>query len=78
MNNITLKSRVINRYMCNRLECEEECKKESKRTFGERLKENLRAFYPIYDIDNTYGHQTKLDNFSIVGRESHTIASTIM
>ena len=43
---------------------------------GERLKEHLRPPSPIYGHANTSGHHTKLDNFSIVGRESYTIART--
>ena len=42
-----------------------------------RLKEHLRVPSPISDHTNTTGHHTKLDNFSIVGRELHTIARAI-
>ena len=48
------------------------CKK-----FRERLKEHLRAPSSIYDHANTSGHHTKWDNFSIVGREAHTLTRTI-
>ena len=40
------------------------------------LKDHLRAPSSIYDHTNTLGHHTKLDNFSIVGREVHTLART--
>ena len=43
----------------------------------ERLKEHIRAPSPIYDHAKTSGHHTKLDNLSIVARESHTITRII-
>ena len=46
-------------------------------TFLERLKENLRDPSPIYDHANTTDHQTRVDNFSIVGREACSIIRTI-
>ena len=46
-------------------------------TIWERLKAHLRAPSSIYDHANTSGYHTKLDSFSIKGRESHTIAWTI-
>ena len=44
--NITLKSRVIYRYKCDRLESDEEYIGQSARTFGERYKEHLRTLPP--------------------------------
>ena len=38
------------------------------------LGKRLRIPSPIYDHANISGHHTKLDNFSIVGRNSHTIS----
>ena len=76
-NNITQKSRVIYRYKSDRLGCNEEYIKESAMTFGERLREHLRAPSPINDHANTTGHHTTVDNFSIVGWEAHNIKSTI-
>ena len=46
---IQKKSRVIYRYKCDRVECDEEYIRESSRTFGERFKEHLKAPSPIYD-----------------------------
>ena len=66
---ITKKSGIIYRFKCDRLECDEEYIRESARTFGERLKEHLKAPSPIYDHSNITGHTTTLENFSIVGRE---------
>ena len=44
-----IKSGVIYRYQCDRVECDEEYISESSRTFGERFKEHLKAPSPIYD-----------------------------
>ena len=71
------KGGVIYRYKCDRLECDEEYTGESARTFGKRLNEHLRSPSPINDHANTTGHHTTVDNFSIMGRESHNIARTI-
>ena len=75
--NITQKSGVIYRYMGNRLECVKEYKGESAKTPGERLKGHFRAPFPMYDDANTSGHHTSLENFSILGRESHNITRII-
>ena len=75
--NISQKSGVIYRYKCNRLECDEMYIGEFARTFGVRFKEPLMAPSPIYDHANTISHHTKLDIFSIVGRESYTFTRNI-
>ena len=59
------------------MDCEEEYIGESGRTFGERFREHMRAPSPIIDHHNITGHEVSLDNFSIVGREDHSIARTI-
>ena len=64
---ITKKSGIIYRYKCNRLECDDEYRGESARTFGERYREHLMASSTIYDHSNIAGHATTLNNFSIVG-----------
>ena len=71
------KSRVIYRYQCDRVECDEEYIGESSRTFGERFKEHLKAPSPIYDHYNTIGHNATIDNFSIVGREDQNLCRWI-
>ena len=43
----------------------------------ERLKEHLRATSPIYDHANTTGLHTRVDNFTVVGREVYDITRTI-
>ena len=63
------RSRVIYRYKCNRVECDDEYIGESSRTFEERFKEHLKAPSPIFDHYKTTGHQVSIENFSIVGRE---------
>ena len=73
---ITQKNKVIYRCRHDKLDCDEEYIGESVRTFGERLKENLRAPSPIYDPAKISGHHTNVDN-SIVGREVHNITRTI-
>ena len=59
------------------VKCDEEYTGKSAGTFEERLKKDLSAPSPNYDQTNTSGHHTKLDNFSIVGREEYTIVRTI-
>ena len=71
------KSRVIYRYKCNRVECDEECIGESSRAFGERFKEYQKAPSPIYDHFNTTGHNITIDNFSVVGREDQNLNRAI-
>ena len=75
--NILKKSGVIYRYKCGRVDCEDEYIMESGRTFAERYREHMRAPSPIYDHNNTTGHEGSLDNCSIVGREDQSITRTI-
>ena len=74
---ITQKSGIIYRYKCDRVECEDEYIGESARTFGERLKEHLKHPSPIYDHSTITGHDTTIDNFSIVGREDNNLMRLI-
>ena len=71
------KSGVIYKYQCDRVECDEEYIGESSRTFGERFKEHLKAPSPIYDHQNTTGHNVTIENFSIVGREDQNLCRWI-
>ena len=71
------KSGVIYRYQCDRVECDEEYIGESSRTFGERLKEHLKAPPSIYDHYNTTGHNVTIDNIGIVGREDQNLCRWI-
>ena len=74
---ITNKSGIIYRFQCERLECDEEYIGETARTFGDRLKEHLKAPSPIYDHSNTTGHNVNINNFSIVGREEQNLSRLI-
>ena len=74
---ITQKSGIIYRYMCDRVECDEAYIGESARTFGEMFKEHLKCPSPIYDHSNITGHNTTLENFSIVGREDQNLMRLI-
>ena len=47
-NSMLMKSGVIYRYKCDRVECDEEYIGESSRTFGERFKEHQKTPSPIY------------------------------
>ena len=71
------RSGVIYRYKCDRMECDEEYISKPSRTFGERLKEHLKAPSPIFDHYNITGHKVSLENFSIVGREEQNLMRTI-
>ena len=59
------------------MECDEEYIGESSRKFGERLKEYLKAPFPIYDHFNITGHSTNIDNFSIVRQEDQKLIRSI-
>ena len=74
---ITQKSGIIYRYKCDRVECDDEYIGKSARTFGERFKEHLKHPFPIHDQNTITGHDTTIDNFSIVGREDHNLMRLI-
>ena len=59
------------------MDCDDEYIGESSRTFGERYKEQLITLSPIYDNYNITGHETSIENFSIVGREDQNLIRTI-
>ena len=54
---ILQKSRVIYRYKCGRVDCEEEYIGESGRAFAERFREHMRAPSPMHDHFNITGHE---------------------
>ena len=74
---ITMKNGIIYRFKCQRVECDDEYIGESSRTFGERFKEHLKAPSPIYYYQNITGHDTTIDNFSIVGSEDQNLIRAI-
>ena len=71
------KSGVIYRYKCDRVDCEDEYIGESARNFEERYKEHLKAPSPIHDHVDISGHNVTIDNFTILGRENHSLLRTI-
>ena len=74
---ITMKSDIIYRFKCHRVDCDDEYTGKSSRTFGEKFKEHLKVPSPIYDHQNITGHDTTIDNFSIVGREDQNLIRPI-
>ena len=64
-------------YQCGELTCDEDYIGETSRTFGERYKECLKEPSPICGHNNQSGHSTSCDNFTILGREDHSLARTI-
>ena len=74
---ITKKSGIIYRFKCKRVDCEDEYIGESSRTYGERYKEHLKAPSLIYDHHTITGHETSIENFSIVGREDQNLIRAI-
>ena len=73
----TMKSGIIYRFQCHRMDCDDEYIGASSRTFGERFKEHLKAPSPIYDHQNITGHDTAIENFSIVEREDQNLIRAI-
>ena len=74
---ILQKSRMIYRFRCRRMDCDEEYIGESGKTFAERFREDMNAPSPIHDHHNITCNELSLDNFSIVGREDQCIVRTI-
>ena len=74
---ITMKSGIIYRFKCHRVDCDDEFIGESSRTFGERFKEHLKAPSPIYYHQNITGHYTTTENFSIVQKEDQNLIRAI-
>ena len=68
--------RIIYRYKCTEVHCEEEFIGKLGRTFGERLKEHLRVPFPIYQHSQAMGHHISVDCFTIIDREAHGTTRT--
>ena len=71
------RSGVIYKYTCDRVECDEEYIGESSRNFNERFKEHQKAPSPICDHYTTTGHDIKVENFTIVGKEDQNLKRAI-
>ena len=74
---IIMKSGIIYRLKCHRVDCDDEYLWESSGTFGERFKEHLKVPSPIYDHQKITGHDTTIENFSIVRKEDQNLIRTI-
>ena len=74
---ITMKSGIIYRFKCQRVDSNDEYIGESSRSFGERFREHQKAPSPMYDHHNITGHDTTIPNFSIVGREDQNVTRAI-
>ena len=74
---ITMKSGIIYRFKCQRVDSDDEYIGESSRSFGERFREHQKAPSPMYDNHNITGHDTTIPNFSIVGREDQNLIRAI-
>ena len=70
-------SGVIYWYQCGDLGCDDEYIGETSRTFGERYKEHLKPPSAIHHHSNQTSHTTNQNNFQIIGREGHNLASNI-
>ena len=75
--NIISKGEVIYKYMCDNPEHTEEYICGTGRTSLDRFKEHLKTPFPIYDHTSTMCCSIKLDNFSIVERESQSTTRII-
>ena len=64
-------------YHCGDLMCDEEYIGETSRTLGERYIKHLKEPSPIYTHSTHTGHNTKPENFTIIGREDHGLARAI-
>ena len=59
------------------MDCNDEYTGEASRNLGERFKEHLKAPSPMHDHQNITGHDTTIENFSIVGREDQNLIRAI-
>ena len=71
------KSGVIYRFKCPHINCPEEYKGESGRSFGEQLKEHLRAPSSIHQHSHSARYPVSPNCFIIVDRESQGVTRNI-
>ena len=64
-------------FQCGDLSCDNECIRETPRTFCERYKEHLKDHPSSHQHSNHTGHPTSHNNFQIIGREGHNLARNI-
>ena len=70
-------SAAIYWFQCGDLSHDDEYIGDTSRTFGEKYKEHLKDPSPIHQHSNCTGHPTSHNNFQIIGREGHSLASNI-
>ena len=70
-------SGVIFHFKCPHSNCLQEYIGESRRSFGGRIKEHLRALSPIHHHSHTTVHPVNSECFTIADRESQGVSRTI-
>ena len=73
----THNSGIIYHYKCPNINCPDAYIGESGRALGDRVKEHLKAAYPIQQHRTTTGHPLDRDLFSIIHKEVHSHSRTI-
>ena len=73
----TQKGSIIYHYKCPHINCPEAYIGESGRALGERVKEHLKAHFPIFHHSTPTGHPLDLENFNIIHKEVHSHSRTI-
>ena len=71
------KSGAIYWYQCGELMCDMEYIGKTSRTFWEKIQRAPERTLTIYGHSNESGHSTNPDNFTIIGRERHSLARII-
>ena len=71
------KNGVIYQFKCPHINCPEEYIGESGRSFGDRIKEHLKAPSPINQHSNSTGHPISPHYFAIMHRESQVTSRNI-
>ena len=74
---ISKKSGIIYRFKCNRVECDDKYIGNHQEHLERGSKNTSRAPSPIYGHYNITGHETSIENFSIVGREGQNLIRAI-
>ena len=74
---IVNQSGAIYWYQCGDLGCDDEYIGETSRTFGKRYKEHPKAPSAIHHHSSQTGHPTSHNNFQIIGKDGHNLASNI-
>ena len=73
----THKCGIIYHYKCPHINCPEAYIGGSGRALGKRVKEHLKAPFPIFHHRSSTGHLLDADNFNIIHKEVHSHSRTI-